>query len=143
MKKIIILIFVTIFNIAFSSVLPNEAEFKVRLKLIEPVSVAVTKHMEFGEIERGTFKQAEAEFTLRGEVGKNYNIVLSGQSKLIHTENLAQEIPVQLELEQSLQGEIENLETTFKIKGTATYAAQNQLQSGEYQGTIVVRVNYN
>ena len=143
MKRFVFLIFIIMFNIAFSSTHLSEAEFNVRLKLIEPIQVEVNQHMSFGVIEKGTEKTAEATFTLKGEVGKNYNIVISENSELKHNENYEEKIPVSLTLNKSSAGEIFSEETEFKIIGTANYAQERELQSGEYSGTIVLRVNYN
>ncbi|MGL5126532.1 MAG: DUF4402 domain-containing protein [Fusobacteriaceae bacterium] len=143
MKKYIFLMFIIVFNIAFSFVDTNEAEFKVRLKLIEPITIQVDEHMNFGLLKKGTENVGMAAFTVKGEVGKKYNVVISEKSELVHKTNLNEKIPVDLTLEGSTVGEILSEETQFKIKGTANYAQERQLQSGEYSGTIVVRVNYN
>ncbi|MGL6167147.1 MAG: hypothetical protein ACRC0Y_02535, partial [Fusobacteriaceae bacterium] len=77
MKKYIFLMFTIVFNIAFSFVDTNEAEFKVRLKLIEPITIQVDEHMNFGLLKKGTENVGMAAFTVKGEVGKKYNVVIS------------------------------------------------------------------
>ncbi|MGL6119894.1 MAG: DUF4402 domain-containing protein [Fusobacteriaceae bacterium] len=143
MKKFIFLVFIIVFNMAFSFVDTDNAEFKVRLKLIEPITIEVNEHMNFGLLKKGTENIGMAAFTVKGEVGKNFNVVISETSELVHKTNLDEKIPVALTLEGSNVEEILSEGTQFKIKGIAEYAQERQLQSGEYSGTIVVRVNYN
>ncbi|MGL5000091.1 MAG: hypothetical protein ACRC5T_14125 [Cetobacterium sp.] len=112
------------------------------LKLIEPITIEVNKHMDFGLLKKGTENIGLANFTVRGEVGKLFNVSSHETTELIHNKNINEKIKINIAFVEQIFREMLKDGVAFTIKGIVVYPKERQLQPGEYNGTITIRVNY-
>ncbi|MGL5124882.1 MAG: DUF4402 domain-containing protein [Fusobacteriaceae bacterium] len=141
MTKLLMLLSCTLSILAFANA-SGEASMNINATVIKPLTIEVTKDMDFGKIIQGSTATAEGTYKIDGEPGQKIDVITTFPKTLTNNIDKSLALPINFNMPMPLAGYSLGNDGNLEININGSISPTTSTRIGDYTGSLTARVQY-